>query len=306
MANLLVYIEPPASAAGRSAGCVPGALQALAEGRRLASALGARLHAFVPLPRAPGDDALPDDFADDATMSALDGPVALQALIETLSRHGADHVVLAPVPPGPPLWTTHGAALVAVCQRLQPLLVLVAASPAGRDLAPRLAAHTQAAFLAEPMLALADGADVLVSRSVYGPGQARRLTLEELDRPCVITLAAGRHRAAHGDGDAYITTLERAVPAPGWDLLGSEPDPGAALDPAVSRCSSAFRACPRLPSRGRKRPFTPSSRSTASTTPWPSVRSSRRSTRSAWRPARPSARAARATSASASRPAPSG
>ncbi len=232
MANLLVYIEPPGSGAGRSAGCVPGALQALAEGRRLASALGARLHAFVPLPRAPGDDTLPDDFADDATLSALDGPVALEALIQTLSRHGADHVVVAPVPPGPPLWTTHGAALVAACQRLQPLLVLVAASPAGRDLAPRLAAHTQAAFLAEPMLALADGADVLVSRSVYGPGQARRLTLEELDRPCVITLAAGRHRAAHGVGEARVTTLERAITAPGWELLGSEPDPGAALDVA--------------------------------------------------------------------------
>jgi electron transfer flavoprotein alpha subunit len=233
VANLLVYIEPPGSAAGRSAGCVPGALQALAEGRRLASALGARLHAFVPMPRAIGDEARAAlDSTLDAAAPVMDGPASLQTLIETLSRHGADHVMLVPVPPGPPLWTTHGAALVAVCQRLQPLLVLVAASPAGRDLAPRLAAHTQAAFLAEPMLALADGADVLVSRSVYGPGQARRLTLEELDRPCVITLAAGRHRTAHGDGDARVTTLERAVTAPGWDLLGSEPDPGAALDTA--------------------------------------------------------------------------
>lgn len=233
MANLLVYIEPPGDVAGRSVGCVPGALQALTEGRRLASALGARLHAFVPLPRAvgPGDDTLPD-FGADATCPAVAGPAELRPLIETLSRHGADHVVLAPVPPGPPLWTTHGAALIAVYQRLQPLLVLVAASPAGRDLAPRLAAHTQAAFLAEPMLALAGGDEVLVSRSVYGPGQARRLTLEELDRPCVITLAAGRMRAARGGDVAHVTTLERAITAPCWDLLGSEPDPGAALDGA--------------------------------------------------------------------------
>lgn len=231
MANLLVYIEPPGSAAGRSVGYVPGSLQALAEGRRLASALGARLHAFVPMPRAAGDDT-PDGLGAtlDEASPVMQAPATLHALVETLSRHGADHVVLAPVPFGPPLWTTHGAALVAVCQRLQPLLVLVAASPAGRDLAPRLAAHTQAAFLAEPVLALADGADVLVSRSVYGPGQARRLTLEELDRPCVITLAAGQVRAAHGDGDAHVTTLERAVAAPVWSLLGSVPDPGAALD----------------------------------------------------------------------------
>ena len=47
-------------------------------------------------------------------------------------------------------------------------------------------------------------------------------------------------------------------------------------------------------SRGRKRPSTTSSRSTASTTPWPSARSWRRNTRSAWRRARPSARAGRA------------
>jgi electron transfer flavoprotein alpha subunit len=241
VANLLVYIEPPGDMAGRSVGCVPGALQALAEGRRLASALGARLHAFVPMPRLPGprDDSFAE-FAADVTVPDMQGPVAFQAVIDTVSRHGADHVVLAPVPPGPPLWTTHGAALVAAYQRLQPLLVLMAASPAGRDLAPRLAAHTQAAFLAEPMLSLSTstslsvsgGDDVLVSRSVYGPGQARQLTLEELDRPCVITLAAGRLRSAQGDGGAHVTTLERTVETPCWELAGSEPDPGAALDTA--------------------------------------------------------------------------
>jgi electron transfer flavoprotein alpha subunit len=232
VANLLVYIEPPGDLAGRSVGCVPGALQALSEGRRLASALGARLHALVPLPRAAGPERTLDDFAVDVTVPIMEDPRAVHALMQTLSGHGADQVVLVPVPYGPPLWTTHGAALVAACQRLQPLLVLVAASPAGRDIAPRLAAQTQAAFLAEPMLAMADGDDVLVSRSVYGPGQARRLTLEELDRPCVITLAGGRFRPAHGGDAAQITTLEREVAAPCWELLDSEPDPGAALDGA--------------------------------------------------------------------------
>jgi electron transfer flavoprotein alpha subunit len=254
VANLLVYIEPLADTAGPGVGAVngvgavpgvgavngvgavpgvgalPGAIQALSEGRRLASALGARVHAFVPLAR-PDADGLEPGPAHAQRHVADDSP-ALQALLTDLSQHGADHVLLAPVPAGPPLWVTHGAALVAACRKLQPLLVLVPSTAAGRDLAPRLAARLEAAYFAEPIL-IGAGAEVLLSRHVYGPGFARRVALEELDRPCVVTLAAGRHRLAFGDDDAEVTTLDRAATAaPGCELLNSEVAPGAALDAA--------------------------------------------------------------------------
>jgi electron transfer flavoprotein alpha subunit len=236
VANLLVYIEPLEDAASPGRGCVPGAgaMQALGEGRRLASALGARMHAFVPW-RRPGDhdgDHGGAHSGDHGLGDAAPDAAAQHWLIATMSQHGADHVVLAPVPPGPPLWATHGEAVVAACQRLQPLLVLMAATPAGRDLAPRLAARLEAAFYAEPML-FAAGAELLLSRPVYGAGLARRVALEELDRPAVVTLAAGRHRLAFGDDDAAVTTLARPhAGAPACELLGSERDAGAALDGA--------------------------------------------------------------------------
>jgi electron transfer flavoprotein alpha subunit len=227
VANLLVYIEPLVTAP--DVGYVPGAaaVQALSEGRRLASALGARLHAFVPLVSAS-----PDDSGSHALEQAPAGTTPDRvALLAAMSQHGADQVLLAPVPAGPPLWATHGSALVAACRKLQPLLVLVPATPAGRDLAPRLAARLEAAFFAEPALVVA-GAEVLLSRQVYGPGCTRRVVLEELDRPCVVTLAAGRQRLAHGPEEAVFTTLDRPASAAGYTLLGSAVAPGAALDDA--------------------------------------------------------------------------
>ena len=226
MANLLVYIEPTADAAGAGVGRAPGtgAMHALSEGRRLASALGARVHAFVPLMP-------PSGGADVTGHGHADASPAHETMLAAMSRHGADHVLLAPVPAGPPLWATHGAALVAACRTLQPLLVIVPATPAGRDLAPRLAARLEAAFFAEPILIVA-GTEVLLSRQVYGPRFARRVALEDLDRPCVVTLGAGRQRLALGDDEAVTTTLDRAASASGCELLGSEVAPGAALDTA--------------------------------------------------------------------------
>jgi electron transfer flavoprotein alpha subunit len=238
VANLLVYIEPLADAAepgvGSGSGASAGAIRALSEGRRLASALGARVHAFVPIATAvgAGQEPGPGQAPERRPGHVIDDAAGRQAWLAALSQHGADHVLLAPVPAGPPLWATHGAALVAACRTLQPLLVLVPATPAGRDLAPRLAARLQAAYFAEPMLIQA-GAEVLLSRPVYGPGFARRVALEDLDRPCVVTLAAGRERSALGDDEAAVTTLDRAATAAsGCELLDSEIVPGPALETA--------------------------------------------------------------------------
>ncbi|KAB2894980.1 MAG: hypothetical protein F9K40_16360, partial [Kofleriaceae bacterium] len=95
----------------------------LGEGRRIASSLGASLHAVAVI----GAD--------------QEVPVG-HTLIETLGRAGADRVLLvAAEKPAPILWSTIGAALVTACEQVQPSLALLASTAGGRDIAPRLAAH---------------------------------------------------------------------------------------------------------------------------------------------------------------------
>ncbi|MBZ0234058.1 MAG: hypothetical protein K8M05_17140, partial [Deltaproteobacteria bacterium] len=104
----------------------------LGEGRRIASSLGASLHAVAVI----GAD--------------QEVPVG-HTLIETLGRAGADRVLLvAAEKPAPILWSTIGAALVTACEQVQPSLVLLASTAGGRDIAPRLAAHLGGAYFAEP------------------------------------------------------------------------------------------------------------------------------------------------------------
>ncbi|GAB4542897.1 MAG: hypothetical protein Tsb0020_55050 [Haliangiales bacterium] len=151
MASILVYIEslgaeaPGADEAsgqhGHGESSVSSSLAALAVGRQLASALGASLHALVTVPTV-------------RTTTPLELSPANEALTASMSRSGADRVYLAPVPPGPALWATHSAALRAACDAVGPRLVLFAATPAGRDMAPRLAAHLEAVLLDEPVIEL--------------------------------------------------------------------------------------------------------------------------------------------------------
>lgn len=239
-----MYIEPPGEATDRRTEPAPGSLEALRQGRRIASALGARLHAFVPVAAGPiagpAPEPVPAPIPEPGTAPDADagsGPVAgpgAPALIATLSGHGADQVMLAPVPPGPPLWATHGQALAAACRRLEPRLVLLAATPAGRDLAPRLAARAGAAFVPEPVLEITPGGDVLLTRPA--PGAAHRSNLEELDRPCVATLAPGgaAQEPARATDVARIVDMSPETPAElPWEHVNShEDDPGAALDTA--------------------------------------------------------------------------
>src|SRR5215510_11048538 len=94
-------------------------LEALGEGRRIASYLGATLGAVLPCatpPRYHEDDA-----------------------IAVLSRHGADKVVLSPGPDLglPTLHATHGHTLAAATDRMPPALLILAATPGGRAWAPR-------------------------------------------------------------------------------------------------------------------------------------------------------------------------
>ena len=206
MANVHVYIE---LAGGRPA---EPALEALGEGRRIASFLGATLYAVLPT-GAPADPQRDE-------------------LIASLGRHGADKVVVISAPElgSPALYTSHGHALAAVCERIPPALVLVASTPGGRDMAPRLAAKLGAAYLAEPSVEYGPGGELYLSRTVYGGAFRRRLSADEVERPLVVTLTAGSYEKAHGEDEAEVLMIQPSSPPPTpFEEVSREADPAAAL-----------------------------------------------------------------------------
>jgi len=173
----------------------PGSLEVLGQARRVGSALGATVYAVAPCAHAPGSG------GDD--------------LIDALSRHGADKVLLAVSPShaGPMRWGSHGAAVLVACATMQPLLLLLADTHAARDLAPRLAARLGAAYLGDASVEIAGEGVALWD----GAGeQARRLD-GELDYTVVAAIPPGRYEPAHGDDEAEIELLE-TPPFPGPDF----------------------------------------------------------------------------------------
>lgn len=183
----------------------------LGEGRRIASSLGAALHAAVVV----GPD--------------QDVPAGHQ-LLRNLGEAGADRVLLvAAERPRPTLWATVGPALVAACEQVRPNLVLLPATAGGRDIGPRLAARLGGAFFAEPAVEAGPRGEVVLSRTVYGGDLWRRVSLDELDVVAVATLD-DRRAGAHGGDDAEMVHLDHAVAGDDRvQVLGATDDDGAAL-----------------------------------------------------------------------------
>jgi electron transfer flavoprotein alpha subunit len=210
VANLLVYIELEGDRP------VPASLEALGEGRRVATHLGATLYAVLPAASALG-------YASDDAVAVL-------------SRHGADRVILAGAParPGPTLHATHGAALHAATERVPPAMLLVAATAGGRDLAPRAAARLGAAYVAEASIEYGAPGEVVLWRELHGRTWRSRLAAGELERPIVVTLTPGSVARAHGDEEADVLVLDAATAPPPAALaeVARRADPGAALDAA--------------------------------------------------------------------------
>lgn len=209
MANVVCYIELTGDRPAEAS------LQTLGEGRRIASFLGATLYAALPC-------ASPPSYGDDD-------------VIAVLGRHGADKVVLIAGPElvGPPLYSSYGHAMVTVCAKIPPSLLLVAATPGGRDLAPRLAAHLGAAWVPEPSIEYGPRGELVLSRTVYGGGFRRRLAADDLERPIVATLTPGSYLKAVGGDEAEVVVLaaEGTAPTP-FEEVSRQDDPAAALDTA--------------------------------------------------------------------------
>ena len=199
MANVHVYIDV------RDGRPRTASLEALGEGRRVSSYLGATLHAITLLP---AEDDLPPD----------------EGLVGVLGRHGADRVVrmVAPAFAQPASTQIHGAALASICESVPPLLFLGDASGASRELLPRLAARLGAAFLAEPSVEYGPQGALVLAKLLGGRRTVRRLRADELERPVVATLASGHHTIARGDTDAEVLILPAPSFPAGLDVVSDE------------------------------------------------------------------------------------
>ncbi len=208
VANILVYIELSGDRPSDAS------LEALGEARRIASFLGATLYAVVACaspPRYASDDA-----------------------IAVLGRHGADKIVLCGGPDAstPPTYLTHGSSLAAALERVPAALIVMAATPGGRDLAPRVAARLGGAFVPEPTIEYGGASELVLSRAVYGRRYDRRLSAMDVERPIVTTLTPGWYPPAAGDDEVDVILLGGGAPrVPGYEVA-RERDPGAALDTA--------------------------------------------------------------------------
>jgi len=205
VANILVYIE----LAGERP--LDASLEALGVGRRIATRLGATNYALLPCASRPS-------YGDDDVISVL-------------SRAGADKVILLTHPrlAQAPLHATHGGALATACAALPPTLVLFAGTPGGRDLAPRLAAQLAGVFVAEPVISLGVDGSLTLTRTTHGGRYLRSLRIDDLERPAVLTLAAGRGRPGVGDEESEGVVLSPSSVGEGFAEVERSPDPAAAL-----------------------------------------------------------------------------
>ena len=204
MSSLLVVIE----LAGERVH--PASLEALGQARRLATTLGATVYAAAPCEKAPG--------------------YGEEDLIAVLSRHGADKVLLAAAPrhAGGLRWGAHGGAIVAACQLVHPLLVMLAETPGARDVAGRLASRLGAACLMDAFVEVGEGDTLFLGERV---GASMRLLDAELDFPVVTVLAPGRYEGAAGDEEAEVEMLDPPAPERDFEPVAGETSmgPGAVV-----------------------------------------------------------------------------
>jgi len=153
-----------------------------------------------------------------------------------LGRHGADQVLLMTSAElcGTAAWEPHGSALYAAAERIRPLLVLLAASAAGRDIAPRLAARLGAAFVSEPSIECGPRGEIVFTRTLYRAEYMRRLAAEDIGRVVVATLTPGSYTTARGSAeDAEVLALEAPTFGPSPYELSEAEDPDGELERAA-------------------------------------------------------------------------
>lgn len=217
MANLLVFIDV------REGRPTPPSRFAVSEARRIANELGGTVYALLTL-----------------------GPVEhemVEALARDLGRDGADRVLCCAdvALAGGALDVFVGPLIESVAERLRPLLSLFPAGGAGPELGAPLAVRTGATYHPHASLELEPPPEERRSSAINAPrlrlrrwrashDGLRSIDAHDLDRPVVVTLAAGLVPGPRGHEDVEVDMLSPPdTSASGAREISSEPDDDAAL-----------------------------------------------------------------------------
>jgi electron transfer flavoprotein alpha subunit len=197
VANVLVYAELQEGRVSQSS------LGALGEARRIGTGVGATVYALLPCAE------LPSYGEDDH--------------IAVLARYGADKVIVlcGAGLGGSPLFVTHGPAVLRACDELPPALLLFPTSPGACDLAPRVASRLGAAFAATAVIEL-DAGGLQLRRPVFGGLGERRLAIDELERPVVLTWDGPPAQVVQ-QSEAEVIVLRPPPVQPALELLAGGP-----------------------------------------------------------------------------------
>lgn len=208
MANFLVIVE---LVDGK---VPPSTLEILGQARRVATQLGATVFALLALPQTASE--------------------SLDEVGVLLGHHGADRVIAATINASdatPPSdldlhWGTVGAQIVSIIEAVPPRLVLFALTPAGREIAPRLAARLSAGYAYDGWFETRNDA--------LWVGEQGTAFAPDLEFPVVATIGLGRYPLAQSRCAIEVDLLP-AQPSPTeFDAVGSSvPMPAAASETLV-------------------------------------------------------------------------
>ena len=153
----------------------------------------------------------------------------------SLGRAGCDRVAaaLTDEPLGPAIWASCGEIVARICDRLAPRLVMFAPTTGGRDIAPRLAARLDAAYVPDAAIERSPTGELVLSRLLPGGVSRARFSVAASADACHVATVNGPPPAAPlGDDDVDVVFFEVDPPASSLAVREQAPDPGAALESA--------------------------------------------------------------------------
>ncbi len=176
----------------RGASLAPRSKQILAQGRRIASHLGATLYAVA---SENDDDNDNDTWISEAGLAGADKVVLLSF---GTPDEGSQL-------PGNSHQTSHlAAAMMAVCDALSPNLVLLDCAPRGTAIAPLLAAHLAATVMHGVQAHFLPEGDVLLEERSPNRRTCRNVSLSKSIAPVIATISIAGVTPTKGQDDADV------------------------------------------------------------------------------------------------------
>lgn len=199
MANVLVYIEITNGL------IAPSSLISLNQSRIISTSIGATLYALLPCQKPP-------------TLG--------NEVVDTLSRHGADRIILVTNPQlsGPATYKLHSAALFIACEQFPPQLIVFPSDGCAVDLSARFALDIGAHYAPKVSIDFLNN-EPMLRRNLFNNNFSAEIKLIDAPRPLVITLKDQKIKCAEimGYDDAEVVVIQSpTIDTEGFSLLNTD------------------------------------------------------------------------------------